>query len=120
MIISHITLVPCDNEQADAVVIGITTRLIPVRLNVIELDVVAIRKNVLNDFNIVVNVPLFLYFFLDLLFLSSKHIIISLMLLMWFLKLLTTFNFFLIVVPNKHFFLVVQMGTIVLFFVPFI
>ena len=70
MIISHITLLPIDNPHAVAVDIVITIKPSPVRLNVIELDVVAIITNVLNDFNSVVIVLYFLYFFLDLLFSS--------------------------------------------------
>ena len=55
MIISYITLLPIDIPHAVAVDIGIAINPIPVRLNVIELDVVAIT-NASNDFNIVVNV----------------------------------------------------------------
>ena len=54
MIVSYNTFLPIDNAQADAVVIGITIKLIPVSDNVIELDVVAIITNVTNDFSIVV------------------------------------------------------------------
>ena len=72
MIISYITLLPIDNPHAVAVDVVITIKLSPVRLNVIELDVVAIITNVLNDFNCVVIVLYFLYFFLDLLFSSLK------------------------------------------------
>ena len=60
-IISYLLLLPTDNEQAVAVDIGITTKPFPVRLNVIELDVVAIIENVSNDFNIVVIVLFFLF-----------------------------------------------------------
>ena len=45
--------------------IGIVTKSIPIRLNVIELDVVAIITIVSNDFNIVVNVLYFLLLFLS-------------------------------------------------------
>ena len=48
-----------DKAHADAVVIGITIKPIPVRLNVMELDVVPIITNVSNGFSIVVIV---LYF----------------------------------------------------------
>ena len=72
MIISHITLLPIDNPQAVAMDIGIALKAIPVRLKVIEVDVVAIITNVSNDFKIVVSVMHFSYFFLDLLFLSLK------------------------------------------------
>ena len=94
MIISNITLLPIDNQHAVAVDVSIAIKPIPVRLKVIEFDVVAIITNVSNDFSNVVVVLYFLYFFLDLLFLSLKYVIISLMLLIWLLKLLTSFNFF--------------------------
>ena len=61
MVISYITLLPIDNMHAVEVGIGIAFNPIPVRDKVIELDVVAIIKNVSNDFNIVVKV---LYFFI--------------------------------------------------------
>ena len=64
MIISYTTLIPIDNLHAVAVDIGMTMKPIPVRLNVLELDIVAIITNVLNDFNNVVNVLYFLHFFL--------------------------------------------------------
>ena len=92
MNISYITLLPIEKPHAVAVYIGITIKPIPVRDNVIELDVVAIISNVSNVFSIVAIVLYFLYFFFDLLFL--KYVIISLMLLMWLLKLLTSFFFF--------------------------
>ena len=63
IIISYNTLLPIDNEQAVAVDIGIAMKSIPVRLNVLELDVMAILTNVSNDFNFVVEVLYFLYFF---------------------------------------------------------
>ena len=59
MSISTITLLPFDILHAVAVDIGIANILIPVRLNVIQLDVVAIITNVSNDFNIVVIVLCF-------------------------------------------------------------
>ena len=77
MIISFITFLLIDNPHADAVVIGITIKPIPVRDKVIELDVVAIITNVSNDFNIVVIVLYVLFFFLDLLILCSKYVIIT-------------------------------------------
>ena len=83
MFISYITLLPIINPNAVAVYIGIANNLIPVTLKVMELDDVAIITIVSNDFNIVINVLYFLYFFLDLLFLSLKYVIISLMLLIW-------------------------------------
>ena len=94
MIASYKTLLPIDKAHADAVDISITIKPITVRLNVIELDVVAIITNVSNDFSIVVIVLYFFDSFLDLLFLSSKYVIISLLLFMWLLKLLTSFIFF--------------------------
>ena len=56
LITSFITLLPIDNPHAVAVDISIANDPIPVRLNVKELDVVVIRTNVSNGFNIVVNV----------------------------------------------------------------
>ena len=64
MIISFSTLLPIDKAHADTVDIGITIEPIPVRLKVIELDVVAIITNVSNVFSIVVTVLYFLYIFL--------------------------------------------------------
>ena len=49
MIISYVTFLPIDNEQAVEVDIGVAVNPIPVRLNVIKLDVVAIITNVSND-----------------------------------------------------------------------
>ena len=72
MIISYNTSLPTDNPHAVAVDIGVAIKPIPVRDNVIELDVVAINKNVSNDFYTVVIVLYFLYFFLVLFFLSLK------------------------------------------------
>ena len=94
MIISNITLLLFENPHAAAVDIGLANNPIPVRLKVIELDVVAIITIVSNDFSIVVIVLYFLYFFYDLLFLSLKYVIISLMLLIWLLKLFLSLNFF--------------------------
>ena len=64
MIISYSTLLPVDKPHAVAVDIGIAINTIPVRDNVIELDVVAIITNVSNDFSIVVIV---LYFYISFL-----------------------------------------------------
>ena len=72
MSISDITSLPIYNPHAVTVDIGIAINPIPVRLKVIELDVVATITNVSNDFNIVVSVLYFLYLFLDLLFLPLK------------------------------------------------
>ena len=81
MITSYNTLIPIDKAHVDPVDIGNTIKPIPVRDDVIELDVVAIITNVSNDFSIVIIVLYFLYFFLDLLFLSLKYLTIYLMLL---------------------------------------
>ena len=72
MIISYITLLPIDNPHAVAVDIGIAIKPIPVRLNLIEVYVVALIKKVSNDFIIVVIVLSFLHIFFELLFLSLK------------------------------------------------
>ena len=74
------------NKQND---IGIALKPIFVRLKVIELVVVAIIKNVSNDFNFVVNV---LYFFLSLFGFVVFVLEVCnnfLMLLIWLLKQLT-------------------------------
>ena len=70
MIISYSTFLPIDKAHADAVDIGMTIKPILVRLNVIELDVVAKITKVSNDFSIVVIVLYFLYFFFDLIIMS--------------------------------------------------
>ena len=94
MNISYSTLLPIDKPHADAVDTGITIKPIPVRLKVIKLDVVAIITNVSIDFSILGIVLYFLYLLFDLLFFSLKNVIIPLMLLIWLLKLFTSFNFF--------------------------
>ena len=92
MIISIITLLPYDNPHAVAVDIGIVMNPIPVRLKVIDFEVLAIITNGSNDFCTVVIVLYFSYFFLDLLFLSLNYVINFLRLLIWLL--ITSFNFF--------------------------
>ena len=72
MIISYSTLLPIANPHAVAADIGVTNNPIPVREKVIKLDVAAITTNASNDIKTVVTVSYFLYFFFDLLFLSSK------------------------------------------------
>ena len=52
--LSHITILLIDNPQAVGVDIGLAIKPIPVRLIVIELDVVTIITDVSNDFNTVV------------------------------------------------------------------
>ena len=63
MIISFITSIPNDHPYAVTVDIGIAVNPIPVKLNVIEINVVAIITNVSNDFSFVVNVLQFLYLY---------------------------------------------------------
>ena len=77
MIISYFTLLPIENLHAVAVDTGTAINRIPVGGKLIELDVVATITNVSLKFEIVVIVLNFLYFFLDLLFLSLKYVIIS-------------------------------------------
>ena len=62
MILSYITLLPIDNPHVVAVIIGIAIKPIPVRLKVIELDVVATITMLSKNFNIVVKVLYFLCF----------------------------------------------------------
>ena len=104
IITSFITLLQIDNPHAVAVDSGIAIKPIPVRDNVIELDVVAIITNVLNDFNIVVYVLYFLYFFLDLLFFSLTYVVISLILSIEILKLLMSIPFFSSLCYKSNFF----------------
>ena len=56
LITPYITLLPIDSPHLVAVDIGIAIKPIPMRLKVIELDVVSKLTNVSNDFNIVVSV----------------------------------------------------------------
>ena len=114
MITSYITLLPIYNPHAVAVDIDIAINPIPVRDKVIGLDVVAIIRNVSNDFSSVVVLLYFLYFFFNLLFFSLKYFSISLMLLIEFLRLFTSFNFFLIFLLN-HLCLMVRTGIIFVF-----
>ena len=72
MIISHITFLPTDIPHTVATETGIANNALPVKDNVIELDVVAIITNVSNDIIIVVSVLNFLYLFFDSWFLSSN------------------------------------------------
>ena len=65
MIISYNTLLPIDSPHFIAVDTGIAIKPIPVSLNVIEIDVVAIIIIVSNDFDIVINVLYFLYLFYE-------------------------------------------------------
>ena len=115
MIASYKILLPIDKAHADAVDRGITIKTIPVRDKLIEVDVVVIITNASNDFSIVVSVLYFLYFFFDLLLFSLKYVINSLMLLIWLIKLFTSFSFFLIVFLDLYFLIVVLMGIIYLF-----
>ena len=100
---SYNTLLPFDNPHAVAVDIGIAIKPIPVGLKVIELDLVAMITNAPNDFDIVISVIYFSYLLFDLFILSLKYVIISLLLLIWLLKLLTSFNFFPILVHDQFF-----------------
>ena len=93
MIISYITLLTNDNLHAAPVDIGIAIHPFPVELNVIELEVVARITKVSNDFNVVGIILYFSFFFLDLLCLSLKYVIISLMLLIELIRLYTSLFF---------------------------
>ena len=94
MNISYTTSLPNDNPHAVEVDIVTAFYPIPVKLNVIELNVVAIITNESKDFNIAVIVLYFFYFLFDLWFLSLKYVINSLMLLIWLIKLSQSFIFF--------------------------
>ena len=107
--ISFVFLLLSVNPPAIELDIGFTINSNALGDSVTELDVVARLPNISNDINFVDNV--FLYLFLDLWFLFWTDVIISLMLLIEWLKLLTSFNFFLVLVLNYRF-LMVQMGII--------
>ena len=66
IIISYITLLLIVIQHAIPRDIGIAIKAVPVRLNVIEFQVVATITSVSNDFSSVVNISYFWYFFLDL------------------------------------------------------
>ena len=91
------TLLLNDRVKAIPAHIGKIIKPTPVTDKVIEVDVAPMITFESADSNIVLRVSRFLYFFFDLWFLSLKYVIISLMLLMWQLKLLTSFNSF----PNR-------------------
>ena len=79
-------LLPNDKVHATPADIGKTIRLIPVIDKVIEVDVSPMITIESTDSNTVFKVLYFLYLFFDLLFLSLKKVIFSLMMLIWLLK----------------------------------
>ena len=87
------TLLPKDRVQAIPADIGKTIKPIPVIDRVIDVDGAPMVTIESTDSNIVFRVVYFFYLFFDLLFLSLKYVIISLMLLIWLLKLLTSLIF---------------------------
>ena len=88
MINSCNTLLLIANPQTIPLDIGITIKSIPVRLNVIDFDVVAILTNVSKDFNILDNILYFIFCFVDLWFLFLKYVILALIFLIQSVKLL--------------------------------
>ena len=88
------TLLPNDRVHAIPADIGEIIKPKPVTDKVIEVDVAAMITILSTDSNTAFRVLKFLYFFFDLWFLSLNYVIISLMLLTWLLKLLTSFIFF--------------------------
>ena len=118
IIISYTILLPIDNPHDLPVDIGITIETIPVRLNVIEFDVVAIITIVSIDFIIVVNILYFLYFFLDLLFLSFVVCNHFFNVVDMVIETIYIIYFFLVVLNQCY--QVVQMGVIYPFFGPYI
>ena len=64
MFISYKTLIPIDEAHADGIDIGIAINPVPVTETLLKLDVLTIKTNVSNDFNIVVSV---LYFYISFL-----------------------------------------------------
>ena len=75
----------------------------PVTDKVIEVDVAPMITILSTDSKTVFIVSHFLYIFLDLLFLSLKYVIISLMLLIELMKLLTSLNLFSILRSKSSF-----------------
>ena len=117
MIISHNTFLSIDNPHAIPVDIGIAIKPIPVRLKVIELDVVAIITKVSNDFNIVIIVAFFIYFFGLVVFIfeicNQFFNVVN--------RVIKTVDIiFLPIAVQYHSFLLVLRDIIYLFFVPFI
>ena len=88
------TLLPIDRVQAIPADIGKTIKPTPVIDGVLGVDVAPMIMILSRDSNIVFRVLEIFYLFFDLLFLFLKYVMISLTLLLWLLKLLTTFNFF--------------------------
>ena len=93
IIILSITLLPNDRVQAIPADIAKIIKPTPVIDRDIEVQVAAMTMIESTSSNTMFRVLNFLYIFLDLLFLSLKYVIISVRLLMWLLKLLTSFNF---------------------------
>ena len=88
------TLLPNGRVQAIPTDFGKTIKSTPVIDKVIEIDVTPMITILSTDSNIVLREFHILNIFFDLLFLCLKYVIISLMLLIWLLKLLTSFNSF--------------------------
>ena len=88
------TLLLNDRVQAIPADNGKIIKPTPVTDRVIEVDVAPMITILSTDSNTLFRIFYFLYLFFDLLFLSLKYVIISLMLLIWLLKLLTSFIFF--------------------------
>ena len=88
-------MLPNDRVQAIPADIGEKVKSITVIDKVIDVDVAPIITSVSTDSNIVFKVLWFLYLSYYLRFLSLRYVMVSLRLLMWLLKLLTLFIFFL-------------------------
>ena len=88
------TLLPNDRVQAIPADIGKTIKLTPVIDKVIEVDVAPMIIILSTDSNTVFRILYFLFLFFNLIFLFLKYVINSLLLLIWLLKLSTSFNFF--------------------------
>ena len=88
------TLLRNDRVLAKPADIGKILKPTPITDKVTEVDVAVMITIESTDSHFVFRVLYFLYLFFDLLFLSLKYVIISLMLLIWVLKLLISFNFF--------------------------
>ena len=113
------TLLPNDKVQAMPADFGKIIKPLPVIDRVIEINVAPMITTLSIDSNTVYRVLKFLYLFFDLLFLSLKKVILSLILFMWLSKLYTSFSFF-SSLCSKLIFSNGALGIIYLFFGPFI
>ena len=113
-------LLPNDKVQAIPADFGKMIKPTSVNDRVIEVDVAPMITILSTDSSTMFRVLKFFYLFFDLLLLSLKYAIISLMLLIWLLKLFTSLIFFSNLFLNQYFLLMVLWDRIYLFSGPFI